>query len=74
MLWCLGDAVDGPSARPPNLTVACVKAINDVCTVKLAGNHRRRHAREAQDADAVDGRRLDEIDAAFLGRLPNLTG
>jgi len=39
MLWCLGDAVDGPPARPPHLTVACVKAINDVCTVKLAGNH-----------------------------------
>jgi len=39
MRWCPGDAVDGPSARPPNLTVACVKAINDVCTVKLAGNH-----------------------------------
>jgi len=39
MLWCLGDAVDGPSARPPNLTVARAKAIDDVSTVKLAGNH-----------------------------------
>jgi len=39
MLWCLGDAVDGPTARPLNLTVARVKAINDVSTVKLAGNH-----------------------------------
>jgi Calcineurin-like phosphoesterase superfamily domain len=38
-LWCLGDAVDGLSARPPELTVACARAINDVCTVKLAGNH-----------------------------------
>ena len=38
-LWCLGDAIDGLSARPPELTVACVRAINDVCTVKLAGNH-----------------------------------
>jgi hypothetical protein len=38
-LWCLGDAVDGLSARPPELTAACVRAINDVCTVKLAGNH-----------------------------------
>jgi hypothetical protein len=39
MLWRLSDAVDGPSARTPNLTVAYVKAINDVCTVKFAGNH-----------------------------------
>jgi predicted phosphodiesterase len=38
-LWCLGDAIDGPSARPPELTVACVRAIDDVCSVKLAGNH-----------------------------------
>jgi len=38
-LWCLGDAIDGLSARPPELTVACARAINDVCTVKLAGNH-----------------------------------
>jgi predicted phosphodiesterase len=38
-LWCLGDAIDGLSARQPELTVACVRAINDVCTVKLAGNH-----------------------------------
>jgi diadenosine tetraphosphatase ApaH/serine/threonine PP2A family protein phosphatase len=38
-LWCLGDAIDGLSARPPELTVACVRAIDDVCTVKLAGNH-----------------------------------
>ena len=38
-LWCLGDAIDGLSARPSELTVACVRAINDVCTVKLAGNH-----------------------------------
>ena len=38
-LWCLGDAVDGLSAGPPELTVACVQAINDVCAVKLAGNH-----------------------------------
>jgi predicted phosphodiesterase len=38
-LWCLGDAVDGLSARQEELTVACVRAINDVCTVKLAGNH-----------------------------------
>ena len=38
-LWCLGDAIDGLSARPPELTIACVRAINDVCTVKLAGNH-----------------------------------
>ena len=38
-LWCLGDAIDGLSARRPELTVACVRAINDVCTVKLAGNH-----------------------------------
>jgi len=38
-LWCLGDAIDGLSARPAELTVACVRAINDVCSVKLAGNH-----------------------------------
>ena len=38
-LWCLGDALDGLSARQAELTVACVRAINDVCTVKLAGNH-----------------------------------
>jgi predicted phosphodiesterase len=38
-LWCLGDAVDGLSARPPELTIACVRAIDDVCTVRLAGNH-----------------------------------
>jgi predicted phosphodiesterase len=38
-LWCLGDAVDGVSKRPSELTVACVRAIDDVCTVKLAGNH-----------------------------------
>ena len=38
-LWCLGDAIDGLSAGPPELTVACVGAINDVCAVKLAGNH-----------------------------------
>ena len=38
-LWCLGDAIDGLSARPAELTVACVRAIDDVCTVKLAGNH-----------------------------------
>jgi hypothetical protein len=38
-LWCLGDAIDGLSAQAPELTVACVRAINDVCTVKLAGNH-----------------------------------
>ena len=38
-LWSLGDAIDGPSARPPELTVACVRAIDDVCAVKLAGNH-----------------------------------
>jgi len=38
-LWCLGDAIDGLSARPPELTVACVRAINDVCSVKHAGNH-----------------------------------
>jgi predicted phosphodiesterase len=38
-LWCLGDAVDGFSARAPELTIACVRAIDDVCAVKLAGNH-----------------------------------
>lgn len=38
-LWCLGDALDGLSAREAELTVACVRAIDDVCTVKLAGNH-----------------------------------
>jgi diadenosine tetraphosphatase ApaH/serine/threonine PP2A family protein phosphatase len=38
-LWCLGDAIDGLSAGPPELTVAGVRAINDVCKVKLAGNH-----------------------------------
>ena len=38
-LWCLGDAVDGLSAVRPELTVACVRAIDDVCAVKLAGNH-----------------------------------
>jgi predicted phosphodiesterase len=38
-LWCLGDAVDALSACRPELTVACVRAINDVCAVTLAGNH-----------------------------------
>ncbi len=38
-LWCLGDAIDGLSAREPELTVACVRAINEVCAVKLVGNH-----------------------------------
>ena len=38
-LWCLGDAVDGLSPQRPELTVACVRAINDVCALKLAGNH-----------------------------------
>ena len=38
-LWRLGDTVDGLSARPPELTVACVRAIDDVCAVKLARNH-----------------------------------
>ncbi len=38
-LGCLGDAIDGLSPRPPELTIACVRATNDVCTVKLAGNH-----------------------------------
>ena len=38
-LWCLGDAIDGLSDRPRELTVACVRAFNDVCSVKLAGNH-----------------------------------
>jgi predicted phosphodiesterase len=38
-LWCLGDAVDARSVHRPELTVACVRAIDDVCAVKLAGNH-----------------------------------
>ena len=38
-LWCLGDAIDGLSAHPPELTVASAQAINDVCAVTLAGNH-----------------------------------
>ena len=50
-MWCLGDAIDGLSARPPELTVACVRAVNDVCTVKLAGNH---EARALQDQSLPD--------------------
>ena len=38
-LWCLGDAVDALAAREPELTVACVRAIDEVCAVRLAGNH-----------------------------------
>jgi predicted phosphodiesterase len=38
-LWCLGDAIDGLSAGRPELTVACVRAIDDACAVTLAGNH-----------------------------------
>jgi predicted phosphodiesterase len=38
-LWCLGDTVDGLRARRPELLVACVRAIDEVCAVKLAGNH-----------------------------------
>ena len=42
-LWCLGDAVDGLIAGPPELTIACVRAINVVCSVKLAGNQKPGH-------------------------------
>ena len=56
-LWCLGDAIDGVSARPPELTVACVRAINDVCTVTLAGNH---------EAWALQDRSLPQEAAALI--------
>jgi hypothetical protein len=38
-LWCLGDTVDAFAVRQPELIVACVNAIDDVCAVKLTGNH-----------------------------------
>jgi predicted phosphodiesterase len=38
-LWCLGDTVDAFAVRQPELVVACVNAIDDVCAVKLIGNH-----------------------------------
>ena len=56
-LWCLGDAIDGLSAGPPELTVACVRAINDVCAVKLAGNH---------EAWALQDQSLPEAAAAVI--------
>ena len=37
-LWCLGDTVDAFAVRQPELVVACVNAIDDVCAVKLTGN------------------------------------
>jgi predicted phosphodiesterase len=58
-LWCLGDAIDGRSARPPELTIACVRAINDVCTVKLAGNH---------EAWALQDQSLPHAAAALIER------
>jgi predicted phosphodiesterase len=57
-LWCLGDAVDRFSARRPELTVACVRAINDVCAVKLAGNH---------EAWALQDQSLPHAAAALIG-------
>jgi hypothetical protein len=56
-LWCLGDAVDALSARQPELTVACVRAIDDVCAVKLAGNH---------EAWALQDRSLPDAAATLL--------
>ena len=55
-LWCLGDAIDGLKASSRELTVACVRAIDDVCAVKLAGNH---------EAWALQGQSLPH-DAATL--------
>src|SRR6516165_10930993 len=57
-LWCLGDAIDGLSALQPELTVACVRAINDVCNVKLAGNH---------EAWALQDQSLPHAAAALIG-------
>ena len=56
-LWCLGDAVDGLSAVRSELTVACVRAIDDVCAVKLAGNH---------EAWVLQDRSLPDAAAAVL--------
>ena len=56
-LWCLGDAVDRFSARQPELTVACVQAIDGVCAVKLAGNH---------EAWALQDRSLPDAAATLL--------
>ena len=58
-LWCLGDAIDGLSASRPELTVACVRAINDVCAVKLAGNH---------EAWALQEQSLPDAAAVLLAR------
>ena len=58
-LWCLGDAIDVLPARPPELTVACVRAINDVCAVKLAGNH---------EAWALQDESLPHAAAALIAR------
>ncbi len=58
-LWCLGDAVDALSARQPELTIACVRAIDDVCTVKLAGNH---------EAWALQDQSLPDAAAALIER------
>jgi predicted phosphodiesterase len=56
-LWCLGDAVDRFSVRRPELTVACVQAIDGVCAVKLAGNH---------EAWALQDRSLPDAAAMLL--------
>jgi predicted phosphodiesterase len=58
-VWCLGDAIDGLSAHSPELTVACVGAINDLCAVKLAGNH---------EAWALQDQSLPDAAAAVIAR------
>ena len=77
-LWCLGDAVDGLSARQPELMVACVRAIDDVC-VKLAGNHEAWALQERALADAHEGLQVIERwnsanGVTFYGKDSELTG
>lgn len=38
-LWCLGDTIDAIAVRQPDLMLACVRAVDQVCAVKPAGNH-----------------------------------
>jgi hypothetical protein len=66
-LWCLGDTVDAFAVRQPELIVACVNAIDDVCAVKLTGKPRsvgvagwmsargRRHGAGGLDGRGIPG-------------------
>ena len=53
----LGDAVDGVSAARAELIIACVRATDEACAVKLAGNH---------EAWALQDRSLPDAAATLL--------